>query len=239
MPTWPFWCQFCQLRTHFYKHPPASVGLALSPAHEEAPALLHSPPQGPRPLRGAPGTPGTPGRRGRAPVLWGAGPPLGHVRRRARDPPRQKPWQRPVPAGAARPSFCEVRPGLRCRQRKWSGSGPRGHAASRGLAARPGVPTPRVTWWCLRGKKMRENHKISPGGVAFLPHGCLLVLFSTREAMVKDDARWPRASVSQDTTRMGEEKNKEKKKRKELNPKLVKQHVLIGDETPQVECHQV
>lgn len=91
----------------------------------------------------------------------------------------------------------------------------------------------------FEGKKMRENHKISPGGVAFLPHGCLLVLFSTREAMVKDDARWPRASVSQDTTRMGEEKNKEKKKRKELNPKLVKQHVLIGDETPQVECHQV
>jgi len=33
------------------------------------------------------------------------------VTHRTRDPPRQKPWQRPVPAGAARLSFCEVRSG--------------------------------------------------------------------------------------------------------------------------------
>lgn len=46
-----------------------------------------------------------------SPPAPSGGPPPGHVTRRARDPPRRKPWQRPVPAGAARPSFCEVRSG--------------------------------------------------------------------------------------------------------------------------------
>lgn len=44
----------------FYKQPPASVGLALSPARGEAPASPCSPPRGPNPLRGHPAPPGPP-----------------------------------------------------------------------------------------------------------------------------------------------------------------------------------
>lgn len=80
-----------------------------------------------------------------------AGPPLGHVTCRARDLPRRKPWQRPVPAGAARPSFCEVRSG--------SGAGrENGAAVPRGPCRPPRAPAPRVAWCFSRGGKKKGRN---------------------------------------------------------------------------------